>query len=288
MSKILDTITRKEREKFREAQRYGRVNALVKEITALFCNAVTYTDLPENIPPEYITLGMLFDGAMCVRKDDTQVWYRVKPAGTINRYGYANYYNLGYANNVFVEQNVPYEDIHLIKANAECFPWFIKFVQSAERIERLETSAKINVEVSRNTAIIPVPDEKDVVSIENVFRSTKDGAVAVAVSDRVAEMLQNQITNPTAFVADKIMTLARAEWEDIIKRCGVLTSNNFKRERVQTAEVNAGAGECIDYIYILVDTFNRDCERAGLPTRAHFNGYASIYDTMEDNGNEGL
>ena len=95
-------------------------------------------------------------------------------------------------------------------------------------------------------------------------------------------MLQNQVTNPTQFVADKILTLARAEWEDIIKRCGVVTSNNFKRERVQTAEINAGAGECIDYIYIMVDTFNRDCERAGLPTRMHFNGFASMYEGGDD------
>lgn len=287
MSDILDKISKRDRERIREAQQHGRVAVLVKELTALFCNAVTITDLPADIPPEYITLGMLCDGAMCIRKDNPDIWYRVKPSGTINRYGYSNYYNLGYANDVFVEQNVPYEDIHLIKANAQCFPWFIKFVQSAERIEKLETSANINIEVSRNTAIIPVPDEKSVSSIERVYKSTKEGAVAVAVSDHVAEMLQNQVTNPTQFVADKIMTLARAEWEDIIKRCGVLAANNFKRERVQTAEVNAGAGEVIDYIYILVDTFNRDCERAGLPTRMHFNGYATHFDdNPEDEGGD--
>lgn len=286
MSDILDKISKRERERIREAQQFGRVVALVKELTALFCNAVTITDLPSDIPPEYITLGMLFDGAMGVRRDNPSIWYRVKPSGTINRYGYSNYYNLGYANNVFVEQNVPYEDIHLIKANAQCFPWYIKFVQSAERIEKLETSANINIEVARNTAIIPVPDDKSVASIERVYKSTKDGAVAVAVTDRVAEMLQNQVTNPTQFVADKILTLARAEWEDIIKRCGVVTANNFKRERVQTAEVNAGAGECIDYIYIMVDTFNRDCERAGLPARMHFNGFATMFEGGD--GNEGL
>lgn len=269
-------------ERIKEAQRYGRINALVKEITALFCNAVTYTDLPTEIPPDYITLGMLFDGAMGVKTDDPNVWYRIKPAGTINRYGYANAYNLGYANGIFVQQNVPYTDVHLIKANAQCFSWIIKFVQAAERIEQLETSAKINVEVSRNTAIIPVPDEKDARQIEQFYKTAKDGAVAVAVTERVAEMLHNQVENPTEFVADKIMTLARAEWEDVIKRCGVLTSNNFKRERVQTAEVNAGAGECIDYIYIMVDTFNRDCKRAGLPTRMHFNGYADAFDTAPD------
>lgn len=282
----MDKYSKRELERIKEAQRYGRINALVKEITALFCNAVTYTDLPTEIPPEYITLGMLFDGAMGVKKDNTSTWYRIKPAGTLNRYGYANFYNLGYANENFVEQNVPYEDVNLIKANAQCFPWIVKFVQSAERIERLETSAGINVEVSRNTAIIPVPDEKDARQIEQFYKSAKDGAVAVAVTERVAEMLHNQVENPTEFVADKIMTLARAEWEDVIKRCGVLTSNNFKRERVQTAEVNAGAGECIDYIYIMVDTFNRDCERAGLPTRMHFNGYADAFDTAPD-GMEG-
>lgn len=283
---MTNKISQRELDKIKEAQMYGRINALVKEITALFCNAVTYTDLPSEIPPEYITLGLLLDGAMIVKRDDVNTWYRIKPAGTLNRYGYSNYYNLGFANNIFVEQNVPYDDVHLIKANAQCFPWIIKFIQSAERIEELETSARINVEVSRNTAIIPVPDEKDAISVERFYKTAKTGAVAVAVTERVAEMLQNQVTNPTDFIADKIMTLARAEWEDVIKRCGVLTSNNFKRERVQTAEVNAGAAECIDYIYIMVDTFNRDCERAGLPTRMHFNGYTAVYDAEGGVGGE--
>ena len=61
---------------------------------------------------------------------------------------------------------------------------------------------------------------------------------------------------------------------------GILTANTDKRERVQSAEVNAKLGEASDYIYLLIDNFNRQATSYGLPFRAVYNG--SMEEIYED------
>ena len=53
---------------------------------------------------------------------------------------------------------------------------------------------------------------------------------------------------------------------------GVLTANTDKKERVQSAEVNANLGQASDYIYLLIDTFNKQCDTYGLDFQMVYNG----------------
>ena len=41
---------------------------------------------------------------------------------------------------------------------------------------------------------------------------------------------------------------------------------------MQSAEVNASLGQASDYIYLLIDNFNKQCEAYGLPFKMIFNG----------------
>ena len=41
---------------------------------------------------------------------------------------------------------------------------------------------------------------------------------------------------------------------------------------MQSAEVNASLGQASDYIYMLIDNFNKQCDSYGLPYKMTFNG----------------
>ena len=54
---------------------------------------------------------------------------------------------------------------------------------------------------------------------------------------------------------------------------------------MQSAEVNATLGQATDYIYVLIDTFNKQCKNYGLPFEMIFNGsMEEIY--ISDNVND--
>ena len=51
-----------------------------------------------------------------------------------------------------------------------------------------------------------------------------------------------------------------------------MTANINKKERVQSAEVNATIGQATDYIYMLIDTFNKQMDAYALPFKMELNG----------------
>jgi hypothetical protein len=290
-------ITEAERKRLLEAERIGRVFSIVEELTILFCNSVKYTGVDtENVDPAYITQRLLYNGVIAHVNEAQRAklnlpytgWYEAIPVGTRNRWGFPNAYNIGFPNNQgAILTNVSFEEISVIKANPKIFPWYIRFVQDAGIIDQLETSMLVNVDASRNTTIFPVRDETTRNTLERAFDSIRAGASAVVMKDADATMaINNKIVNNTPFEADRIKALSRTVWEEALKRCGIITANNFKRERVQTAEVNAGAGEAIDYIYCMIDTFNEDCTRQGVNAAMEFNGYSAKFDNDGEYENE--
>ena len=66
-----------------------------------------------------------------------------------------------------------------------------------------------------------------------------------------------------------------------------MSANINKRERVQVGEVNATVGQCEDYIYLMIDTFNKQMDTYGLPFKMRLNGsLESLYDNSPDEQEE--
>ena len=70
--------------------------------------------------------------------------------------------------------------------------------------------------------------------------------------------------NETPFLADKFNEMKKEYRNEFLSRLGIMTANTMKRERVQTAEVNAGMGEAVDLIYTVIDFWNKQAESYGL------------------------
>lgn len=283
----MSIYTEKERERLVAELQQNRILTKVMEVVNLICNSVRYEGADvDGIDPDYITQRLIYDGeigyvnaeqaaALGVERD----WYRILPMGRLNKRGYPAIYQLSYPNNARpIKSRVSYESICPIKANSTIFPLFRKIAHECEIIDQLETSMIVNVQASRNTDIIPVDDFSTKSIIEDFYRNSRTGAPAIVIPRNAADKIRDKIENKTPFVADRIDALRVERWNDLLKRAGVMTPNEYKRERVQTAEVNAGVGEAIDYLYTMIDTFNADCERLGVDARMIANGYIDRYD----------
>jgi hypothetical protein len=70
----------------------------------------------------------------------------------------------------------------------------------------------------------------------------------------------------------------------LLNKLGIMSANINKRERVQVGEVNATVGQCVDYIYLWIDTFNAQMKDYGLPYRMELNGaLEELYTEGEQN-----
>lgn len=263
--------------------------AIFQEFENTFCNAFKITGLDPDVYPPFIIRGLLYDGCVAYVDHEQSInlsieegWYWCRPTGFNSRYGFPKSYNLVYGNYVVAKTNVFYKDFHLIHGNATHFPYVIRFLQEAKELERLRISEKINVEASRNADLIPVKNPEIRMTLERAYANVRSGVTAVELSEEAAEALQNKISNPTAFNADKIHALFEQRFTNMLKRCGSIADNDFKRERVQSAEVSASAGEAIDFAYIFIDSFNTSCKRDGLPFEMVFNGYAARFDDFDE------
>ena len=87
------------------------------------------------------------------------------------------------------------------------------------------------------------------------------------------------------FLADKFNVLKGEFKNELLTKLGIMNANTDKRERVQVGEVNATLGQCLDYLYLLIDTFNKQCETYEIPYKMIINSsIEELY--VDENGGD--
>lgn len=133
-----------------------------------------------------------------------------------------------------------------------------------------------NIRAVRTPAFWITDNADFVLSVENAVQVTESGETHVIIKKPLSSML-NTMKNETPFVADKIQEQKKIIRNEFLTRIGILTANSSKRERVQTAEIEAGIGETVDLIYTVIDYWNKQNEQYGLPYTMEFNGTTEAY-----------
>lgn len=143
-----------------------------------------------------------------------------------------------------------------------------------------------NLNAVKTAKVITVKDANALLSIKQAVRKIQAGAPIVEVSPSLADALK-AIDVSTPFIAPQIGEFKRTIKDELLIRIGTMSANTFKRERVQSTEVNATVGQCEDYIYSLIDNINAQFKSFNLPYEAVLNNsleelYAGgIYDPVE-------
>lgn len=128
-----------------------------------------------------------------------------------------------------------------------------------------------NLEACKTPYIVVCRDDNLRLSFEHAIQQKQDGQAALVVSEELGDGLK-AISIATNFLVDKFRQSRDAERDTMLNKFGILTSNVEKRERVQSAEVNATLGQASDYIYLLIDTFNKQMDTYAIPYEMVFNG----------------
>lgn len=133
-----------------------------------------------------------------------------------------------------------------------------------------------NIRAVRTPAFWVSENSDFVLSVKSAVQDTECGKTNVIIQKPISAMLTT-MKNETPFVADKIQEQKKIIRNEFLTRIGILTANSSKRERVQTAEIEAGIGETVDLIYTVIDFWNKQNEQYGLPYTMKFNGTTETY-----------
>jgi len=247
----------------------------VQEFINTIIDMVNIQGLEKEVPKSFIIKALL-EGGRCGfydKEGPTRGFYKFAPGSIPDRYGI---YNNGTLSNAAGVSFYAKRDVIEIRANPERRPIMLDFLKYGRQLAACDLAIEANVRASTWGRLLTYANEKDKDAILLAFNDTQLG-LPTMISEALRRSFDNSdISVP--FVAPQIKGVQAAIYSDAQRRIGTVSGNQYKKERVQSAEVDASIAETIDSIYIMIDTFNEDCERGGLPYRMEYNGYAAKYD----------
>ena len=160
---------------------------------------------------------------------------------------------------------------------------------AALTLRTVDELAATDIAIRQNRAACQAPwyvivkDEETRLSIENAIEQKMDGRPVIVV-DAALEDAFKGIDMNTPYIVDKLLEYRDAVRDRLLNKLGIMSANINKRERVQVGELNATVGQCLDYIYMLIDNLNRQFKAYNLPYYAENNGTTEeLYsDSLED------
>lgn len=263
------------------------------EFLNLLANAFELTDeMGEPLPDktQRRVKSLLLNDGEAGYDPITAKWYKASPAGVLDADGDYTRVYLTAANGKQFQRPAAWgpddNGAYVFKALPYGGVTFAEIVEDACGIMHLCDVASVqNLEACKTPYIVSCRDADMLLSIKQAIQQKEAGCPAIVVSGDLADGLK-AIAIETPFLADRYEYFRDHKRAELLTKLGVLTANTTKRERVQSAEVNAKLGEASDYIYLLIDNFNRQAISYGLPFRASYNG--SMEEIYEDGDEEAV
>ena len=282
MAKSRQTNARKVRDLMpQEARKPYGVYSRYSEYLNLLLNAVSIVSKGDGAKPlpfykEAFAKSALIEGN-CVGYDKlTDEFYYVAGQG-INDYGYPRSLILKTANGYAAfERPASYDDnpdgayiIYALPADGLSMGDIIR--ETTDFMTNCDVAIRQNVEACKTPYIVVCKNEDLRLSFEQAIQQKQNGKAVVLVSQDLGEGLK-AVNIECEFLSDRFASIRDHERDTLLNKFGIMTSNDDKKERVQSAEVNATIGQATDYIYLFIDTFNKQCETYGIPYEMKFNG----------------
>lgn len=156
--------------------------------------------------------------------------------------------------------------------------------EATDFMTHCDIAMRQNLEACKTPYIVVCRNEDLRLSYLQALQQKQEGQAVVIVSEELGDGLK-AVDIGVEYLVDKFAMTRDRERDTLLTKLGILTANDDKRERVQSAEINATLGQASDYIYLLIDTFNKQAETYGLPFVMSFNGsMEEIY--INDDGSE--
>lgn len=155
--------------------------------------------------------------------------------------------------------------------------------ETTDFMTNCDIAMRQNLEASKTPFIVVCKNKDLLLSFEQALQQKIMGQACIIVNDELGDGLK-AINVSVEYLVDRFSEARDRERDTLLNKLGIMTANINKKERVQSAEVNATIGEATDYIYLLIDTFNKQCETYGIDYEMQLNGaLEEIYFDNQDN-----
>lgn len=143
--------------------------------------------------------------------------------------------------------------------------------ETTDFMENCDLAMRQNLEACKTPYIVVCKNKNLMLSYQQAIREKQEGQAVVLVSEELGEGLK-AINIGVEYLVDKFSEIYDWKRDTLLNKFGIITSNNNKKERIQSAEVNATLGQATDYIYLVIDTFNKQMESYDIPYEMKLNG----------------
>ena len=276
-------MTRETSKKVRDLNPVGRkpygVYSRFNEYFNLLLNQVKVIDkatgLELDYPAQIFLKRAIFDLNACGFDRITNKWYYVYGEG-LNELGNPTTLTLVTANGRAFRRPASYtpkeDGAYMIKglpADGVTLSQIIR--ETTDFMTACDVAMRQNLEACKTPYIVVCKNEDLRLSFEQALQQKQEGQAVVLVSEELGDGLK-AVDIGVEYLVDKFRMSRDAERDTLLNKLGILTANDDKRERVQSAEVNATIGQASDYIYMVIDNFNDQMDTYGLPYEMQFNG----------------
>ncbi|MBQ1755509.1 MAG: hypothetical protein IIZ96_02120 [Oscillospiraceae bacterium] len=257
-----------------------------KDAINMAADLIAIPNLPKDTPKNFIVTTMIRDGGIGYwerpEDDPARGFYRARKILRPDRLGIWHTFDFfkGYEGGWF--RVLRSEGARYVRANAEGSPTYPFLMRSAIMLDIADRSIAANIRAQIYGRVIKVPDNMTDDDVEAMIAALESGK-PFPLSSTAFDMLRGEdISVP--FTADRVAAVRSMIWGEMMKRVGSVAADHYKRERTQSAEVSASVAEAIDMVYIMINTFNDDCERQeiigtdGKPLRMIYSGYLDRFD----------
>ena len=270
--------------------KYGRfknTDSRYEEYKNLLANEVSIvnktTGNPINFADEVFAKNALIDGSVGYDKLSKKFYY-VYGEG-IDEYGNPTSLNLITANGRTFSRKASYDNnpdgAYILKAYPFGFSLSGLIEKATGFISECDTAIGQNLEACKTPYIVVCKNADLRKSFDTAIEKKSLGQAVIVVNEDIGDGLK-AVNIATNYLVDKFVEARDHEENKLLNKIGILTANTAKKERVQSAEVNSTLNVSSDYIYLFIDTFNKQCDTYDLPFKMVFNG--SMEELYEDDG----
>ena len=239
---------------------------------------------PVSAPIEYFIKRTICEDGQVGYNKLLDKWYYVYGEGR-NELGNPTHLNLITANGISKQYVAYYEPssigAYLIKGLPTGLSMRSIIKETTDFMTNCDVAMRQNLEACK-TPYIVICKNKDVqLSFEQAIQAKQEGQAVIITSPELGDGLK-AVNIGVDFLVDKYRDARNAERDTLLTKLGIMTAVE-KAERVQSAEVNVTLGQATDYIYTLIDTFNKQTKSYDIDYEMYFNG--SMEELYEADGN---
>lgn len=216
-----------------------------------------------------------------------QQWYRAKPIIKDNEL-YPTYANFYYPDGRIVVRRLSYDKgkyFYLLQGLAANISYARIIHNHTDLMYDCDIAIRQNLHATKAPQFVKVNSPEAALTIKHGIEQQQTGQPVIVTAEKIADAYQSIPLN-TPIVFPTIYAFRQQIRDSLLNKLATLTANSEKRERVQSAEVNAGVGECEDYIYSFIDNVNEQLESYGLPERLVNNTSLEELYTNDDTNND--